>query len=534
MSGTRVSLASYQPAIDRVVSHVLQGHDTALIAARGCGLTTLRSQIAAEIRNCGAEVMLMDVDDFLRAILAAPRRVGKVRHGAEAVDGPANLHQEVGQVLLSAIRPDVSPVVVQIVDHAAKFFPEQLREIHEIRSGAPPGKRPFLWLGPFDARWLSEQHGVRLHSLPRSHVCLPTLARDDALAAYRAIAENHGCRWGDAILFLVLDLCGNDLSLAEGLAEYIHGNWTEKLYDDSVWDRVGDWLVRDPVVALYRDTLGELDEASLAYLSLLRVGGKPPCHRADLLEEPDAALRRMALGGVLVPNLLPGFYQLRNLTVRYLIDERLQPQNQVRPESLFRRATNDRVAQLLQDVEMMLRSIVRSVFMAMTEADVRTMLQAKQGDAELMPSSLNRALLDWSAKQEAAGLRESLNAVLVEHRKQFRQQNSIWSRVERIMHEDADEGAGQTPIQERAVDYLTFAELGDFVVDLFERVLPGPYRFATGQSSAKEQWRDSLSKVRRLRNRVAHHRNIDFQDMEDLAGTVESMRRDLYDHGAWR
>jgi hypothetical protein len=57
---------------------------------------------------------------------------------------------------------------------------------------------------------------------------------------------------------------------------------------------------------------------------------------------------------------------------------------------------------------------------------------------------------------------------------------------------------------------------------------------ATGQSPAKERWRDSLSKVRRLRNRVAHHRNIDFQDMEDLAGTIESMRRDLYNHGAWR
>lgn len=127
-----------------------------------------------------------------------------------------------------------------------------------------------------------------------------------------------------------------------------------------------------------------------------------------------------------------------------------------------------------------------------------------------------------------------MNSLLVEHRKQFRLQNSVWARVERLMKEDADEGGGQVPLQQRAVDYLMFSELGDFVIDLLDRTLPGPYRAPARLESVKERWRDALSKIRRLRNRVAHHRNIEFQDMEDLAGCIENMRRDLYNYGAWR
>lgn len=81
---------------------------------------------------------------------------------------------------------------------------------------------------------------------------------------------------------------------------------------------------------------------------------------------------------------------------------------------------------------------------------------------------------------------------------------------------------------------MTFSELGDFVLDLLDRTLPGPYRAPARLESVKERWRDALSKIRRLRNRVAHHRNIEFQDMEDLAGCIENMRRDLYNYGAWR
>lgn len=67
-----------------------------------------------------------------------------------------------------------------------------------------------------------------------------------------------------------------------------------------------------------------------------------------------------------------------------------------------------------------------------------------------------------------------------------------------------------------------------------QAALPGSYRAPARLESVKERWRDALSKIRRLRNRVAHHRNIEFQDMEDLAGCIENMRRELYNYGAWR
>lgn len=509
MSDARATLASFQPIIDRVVGHLVAGQDTALIAAPGCGLTTLVARIADEITRRGCNVVMIDCH-------------GGPKHGPDITR-------------LRAKPPRRrSARTVSIVDGAVWMPPGDLIGMFNATHDGRSDDEPTLWLGPFDARALAESHDLRLHGSPRSHVCLPPLTRDDALAAYRVIAQNHDCRWGDAILFLLLDLCGNDLALATSIGEYLHGNWTDKLYDDSVWDRVAEWLANDPRVAAYRRRLATLDEDCQRYLALLRFGGKPPCHRDDLLEEPDAALRELSLAGILVPNLLPGFYQVRNLTVRYLIDEHFSGGQKTPLESLFRRAANERVGQLLQDAEMMLRAVLRSAFADMSEAQAQDMLMAKQGDAELLPGELNRDLLKWAGAQEAAGLRESLNALLVEHRKQFKLQNSVWARVERIMKEDADDGDGLVPLQQRAVDYLTFSELGDFVIDSLDRTLPGPYRAPARLESVKERWRDALSKIRRLRNRVAHHRNIEFQDMEDLAGCIESMRRDLYNYGAWR
>lgn len=531
MSDVRVNLPSYQPAVERAVAHVMEGHDTALIAAPGCGLTTLRSQIVSEIRGRGAGVALLDVNDLKRAALGSAD--GRIAVWQRTLPDPNDLRQEVERVILAA--DGAASVKTVVVDGAATRDPQMLRQIQDsIYAGAPEADWSMLWLGSFDARSLVEEHGVRLHSVPRTHVCLPALARDDALAAYRAIAENHHCRWGDAVLFLLLDLCGNDLALATSIAEYLHGNWTDKLYDDSVWDRVADWLANDRLVAAYRERLDALDDDCKKYLSLLRLGGKPPCRREDLAEEPERALRTLALAGIVIPNLLPRFYQLRNLTVRYLIDEHFSHQSRPTPAGLFRRATNERAGQLLQDAEMMLRAVLRSAFAEMSSAEIQTLLAAKRGDAELMPATLNRALLEWAGKQEATGLCESLNAVLIDHRKEFKLRNSVWSRVERLMKEDADEGAGEAAIQLRAVEYLTFSELGDLTLEFLDRTLPGPYRAPARLETVKERWRDALSKIRRLRNRVAHHRNIDFQDMEDLAGCIAGMRDDLHHHGAWR
>lgn len=279
---------------------------------------------------------------------------------------------------------------------------------------------------------------------------------------------------------------------------------------------------------------GRLDpDECRRYLALAHLGGKPPYHRAEIHEEVDAAPRTLCLQGFLAANLLPGFYQLRNLTARWLVHEMLDGPAP-RPEVLFRRATNDRAAQLLQDVEIMLRGVLRSAFQALPEADVRVRLETKQGDAELLPATLNRALLDWAGKSGVPNLREGLSALLVEHRKEFKVANSVWNRVRRLMRDDGVDVEGAAAIRLRAVDYLTFSELGDLLLELLAEAFPRAAADPKTMPPLKERWREQLAKIRRLRNRVAHLRNVDFQDMEDLVGMVATMRADVDTFAGWR
>ena len=376
---------------------------------------------------------------------------------------------------------------------------------------------------------------LRIHEVPRSHVSFPMLPRDETLAIYRSIAEAKGCRWGEAILFLLLDFCGNDLALVREATEFLPGDWSDKLYDASVWDRIHDWLGNNRVVQSYRQSISELPDPCKRYLGLLRLGGKPPCPRPELSEELDSALRALCLRGLLVQNLIPHFYQLRNLTVRLLADEPFIPWSGYRPETLFRKATNERVSHLLQDVETMLRSAVLNIFQILGQTEVISLLQSKQGDADFLSMDLNRALLDWADKAGGPDLRQGLNAILVEQRKAFRERNSVWSRIKRMMEDDAnDEDNSVIPEYLRCVEYLTFGEVGDVVVSLLDRMFPGVGSREAVFGRLRDRWLENLSKVRRLRNRAAHLRNIDFQDAEDLTRIIEDMRKDLIDYAGWR
>ena len=184
----------------------------------------------------------------------------------------------------------------------------------------------------------------------------------------------------------------------------------------------------------------------------------------------------------------------------------------------------------------MLRSVVLSVFEILGADEVVRLLQNRQGDAEFMPGDLNKALLGWADKAGGQELRKDLNLILAEHRKAFKEANSVWSRVTRSMHEDdaADDDVEVAPEHLRCVEYLTFAELGDLVLSLLERVFPGAGARAHILERLRERWRENLSRVRRLRNRAAHLRNVDFQDAEDLTGMIDIMRRDLIEYGGWR
>ncbi len=133
-------------------------------------------------------------------------------------------------------------------------------------------------------------------------------------------------------------------------------------------------------------------------------------------------------------------------------------------------------------------------------------------------------------------LRKSLNDLLLEHRAAFKAGNSVWVKVSRMMEkdEDTENEAPAIPDRLRCIDYLTFAELGDVLMELFDNVFPCVASDANKRGTLTERWRESLAMVRRLRNDVAHLRNVSFQDMEDLVGTIEKMRKDLIDFSGWR
>ena len=499
------SFPSLEPLAEKLLSHCTDGHDTALVAAPGSGSTTFAGLLRAGWRSLGTEVIRVDMRNI------------------EAGTTPGDALRAI-PVPIDAARPRIL-----VLNHVAYLALEDQRAFLEfLRAEAPRIKATCLWVGALDARTIQRDFGVGIHSVPRSHLTFPVMPRDEILLAYRSIAESQGCRWGEAILFLLLDLCGNDLALVRSIAEYLYGDWSDKLYDASVWDRINEWLARDPVVNGYRQRLKSLPESCQEHLMLIRLGGKPVCPRTELLEEVDAGLRTLYLQGFLVQNLLPRFYQLRNLTARLLVSELS------RPEVLFRRTANERVGQLLQDVETMLRGVLQFVFNGLGDAAVRTLLERKQSEGEFMPPALNKALLEWADKAGGADLRKSLNDVLLKHRAAFRAGNSIWAKVSRMMAsgENAENQGPPLPEHLRCVDYMTFGELSDVLMELFDNVFPRAD--ANKKNIVKERWRESLAMVRRLRNDVAHLRSVSFQDMEDLAGTVERMRKDLIDFSGWR
>lgn len=552
MSSGPVSLASLESTVEKVVAHLRERRDTALVTAPGCGATTLTRRIEDELNGHGIQTVNFDLQ------------------AAKAISDPINQLQAVP----TAAGPEDQRIL--IIDHAANLSPEDFKTwVENVGQKAPEIGATCLWVGPLDARGILDELGTRIHAIPKSHITFPVLPRDETLTAYRAIAEANDCRWGEAILFLLYDFCGNDLSLVNGATEYLYGPWTDKLYDVNIWDRLEAWLANDPIVNAYRERLNSLSENCREYLALIRLGGKPPCPRPELLEEVEPALRKLYLQGFLIHNLLPGFYQLRNLTVQFLLHEQTKPWDGYRPEIIFRRATNERAAILLQDAEVMLRSVLRSVFQRLGETEVRTLLERKQGDQEFIPTEFHRALLKWAEganglkdslykdvfamgecerathrllsaeisqsvthwieKRSGTILKQSLNALILQHRDDFRTDNSIWARVTRMMKADGYE-ADERSIPEHlgCIDYLTFNELEVTLIDLLDEVFPGIASEELAKRKLKERWQENLSKLKRLRNRVAHLRNVGFQDMEDLGGAIEGLRKDLIAYGGWK
>jgi hypothetical protein len=246
---------------DRLAQYLRAGQDTALIAAPGSGTTTLARQIEEKLLAAGIRAVYFDL---------------------RASDGLSDCLRTL-KTRFTAGRADERKVA--LVDHAADLLPDEFGHWLGKTTEAAKGRtRNYLWLGSLDTRLVQERWAVRMHGLPKAHVSFPHLHRDELLSIYRCIARTNECQWGEAILFLLLDLCGNDLALVKGAAEYLHGDWTDRLYDDSIWDRVADWLRSDRSVAAYRQRLHSLRERHKAVLQLLQIGAKPKCERQEVYE----------------------------------------------------------------------------------------------------------------------------------------------------------------------------------------------------------------------------------------------------------
>lgn len=499
MSNDLVHLASLDNLGERVVDHLKQGHHTAIVGSPGSGVTSLITSVTVQIAGAGFQVMRFDaLADDIAEIL---RQVNSLEAGA-----------------------DTKRVIV--LDHLTKLLSDDYKYCLQMISGKVAETGDLcLWCGSLDARNADRNLKVKLCSVPSAHVSLPVLPRDELLSAYRAIARKRGCRWGDAILYLLLDFCGSDLSLVDGLTHYLHGDWSIRLYDESVWDRIREWLENDEKVKGYRARLNALPQGCAGVLALVRFGGKPLCLRAELIEEIDDTLRRLCLSGFLIPNLLPGFYQLRNLTVRYLLDA------SVRPEILLRRATNERAAQLIQDAEMMLRQVLSAAFQKIGVDRARTLLEGMQQPGEVIDKDLNRALLKWAKDKCSPEDAEAFGKLILEYRTAYKSGNSVWETVVQMMKASnvADDGSPHL----QCIEFLTFDQLSNLVLGLSDEVFPDT-KEEIERKRLRDRWSEGISKVRRLRNQVAHLRNVGFQDMEDLTGILEWMRRDIIKHGAWK
>jgi len=498
MSAVPVHFSSLDRVADRVLDHLRQGHHTALVGSPGCGMTTFVGPLADRIGGDGFVV--------------------------SRFDGQAKGVSELGREL-NAERPAGGRPQVVVLDNFGRLPPYDDRRLMTLMAeiAAKTGDL-CLWCGNLDARNVDRQLGIKLCSVPSAHVSFPILTRDELLAGYRAIADERGCRWGDAVLYLMLDLCGTDMALVRSVTDYLPGDWSDRLYEESVWDRVQDWLDDDDTVDEYRARLGALPKSCERTLALIRFGGKPQCLRAELIEEVDDGLRRLRLDGFVIPNLLPGFYQLRNLVVRFLLDESIQP------ELLFRRAANERAAALLQDTETMLRQVLATVFGRVGLDAAREKLEAMQQPGEVIDKELNRTLLSWAKENCQPDAAKDLNDLLLKRRQEFKAENSVWETVNAMMRRENVDNDRLPHI--KGLDYLTLDQLGRLVLMLIDQVFP---RFPDeGEAKrVKEGWQEALAKVARLRNQVAHLRNVRFQDMEDLARTVDRMRRDVIDYGGW-
>lgn len=504
-----IPLPVFDAVAQTAADFLRRGMNVAVVGPPGAGSSSVASRVQEHLSKADVPCAVFDC-----------RGEGVIAQRLAGFTGPK---REQGQ-----------PGVI-VVDHITTLPPEQLPGVvTRLRDVAGQNSSALLWVGALDAKSIKAASGIDLHTDARTHLCLPELGQDDLLRLYREIAERgerFWGKWGEAMLYFVLDWCGNDLALVEELVEFFYGDWTQRIYDESVSKCLEHWLTESAGVRAYRERFAALPEACKAQLRLLCGGGKLVLHRPEVHLETSEEIRRLFLAGFLCGNLLPGYYQFRNLLARCVVEEQtgiLQA-----PADLLRRAANGRVNALLQDVEVALRAMLRTVFRQMSPADMQALLKARPTERKLYEPQLQRVLLNWAGQIPVTApydAKTELGKLLKEERDKFQAESNLWTKVCAVFRESQGlESTMAEPAPEQVVGCLTFAELADLLQSLTDKVFLEKPRSKRMVEPPKKRWPVYLTKVRRLRNEAAHLRNIGFQDIEDLLEILDTIRQDQLD-----
>lgn len=422
--------------------------------------------------------------------------------------------------------PDLAKIL--IVDHASDLDPvevDRLCQTVSARAGAPV--HAMFWVGNLDIRALHACGVPRLYATPRTHFMVPDLAPDDLVQIYKAIAQAHECDWGEALLHFVLDWCGNDLALLVNVTEYFYGNWQSNLQDGAVADCLGRWLAEDKLVEEYRQNLRTLPEPCKKQLRLLGIGGKLPCTRREIDQEVDDHVRRAFFQGALAENHIPGYYQFRNLTIRYLWSEIDGFGRPLSPLALLRSSANARVNQLLQDIEWSLRHLLARVMKNLGIDESRDRLRKIRIAEKMIKPELTKKMLATAQVQGGSELRESLNKVLIQCRQEAEAEENLWEKVCELYRKEFNIPYDQAePPLSEVPTFLTLSELSNTLLSWKADVFS--LQANRGESlPAPDRWKEYLARVQRLRNQTAHLRNVGFQDLEDLLANARAIRTDF-------
>ena len=161
----------------------------------------------------------------------------------------------------------------------------------------------------------------------------------------------------------------------------------------------------------------------------------------------------------------------------------------------------------------------------------RERLVKMQQPKDMVDENLLRAILKWSRDNCTDDAQKSLGKLMSEHREAFKKANSVWEASMGMIQGDGVEIGDAPHLQ--AINYLTLDQLGVLVLEMMDDVFPRTEK-DVDKKRVRDDWLEGVAKARRLRNRVAHLRNVGFQDMEDLTRTLERMRRDVIDYGGWK